>query len=203
MAYPCDWTYCLHVSSLGCANLPLMAVAEHNSVAFVVLIAAIVVVMGVVVVGMASVVQLFACQYLISFCFKISKYFQSRTLASVLQKFGDVARISQYWPFGHVMSSAVDGADVPKQSWNDVGVVQAKRLSALHTLHEVVAVVVEQSAVAFPVIQTAAESVQTVPDGQVRMSALITPPKQAIKDVSVTQATPDREPHDKQTPFVE
>lgn len=91
---------------------------------------------------------------------------------------------------------------MPRQRLNDVGVVQAKRLSELHVLHDVVAVVPEQSAVTFPVTQIDAESVQTVPDGQLRMSALMTPPKQGTKAVSVTQATPDKVPQDKQTPFV-
>lgn len=91
---------------------------------------------------------------------------------------------------------------MPKQRLNDEGVVQAKRLSALHTLHDVVAAVAGQSAVKFPVAQIDAESVQTVPDGHLRVSALITSPKQVAKVVSVTQATPDKVPHDKHMPLV-
>lgn len=68
--------------------------------AFVELTAAIVVleVLGVTVVVLASVMQLLAYQYYKFYCcgLKIWKYSQSRTETSVLQKFGAVARMSQY-----------------------------------------------------------------------------------------------------------
>lgn len=91
---------------------------------------------------------------------------------------------------------------MPKQRLNDVGVVQAKRLSALHILHDVFAAVAGQSAVTFPATQMDAESVQTVSDGHVRISAPTTPTKQVTKVVSVKQATPDKVPHDKHMPLV-
>lgn len=90
---------------------------------------------------------------------------------------------------------------MPKHRLNDVGVVQAKRLSVLHTLHNVVVAGQSAAAVAF-VIQIDGESEQTVPDGQFRISPLLFPLKQAAKDDWVRHATPDNVPHVKQTAFV-